>query len=144
MKITPEYHILINIKKENGKILKQVIMSYITEDEEIELDNIAKNSFVKINRGNKTFTITPFDIICYGEVDFHDKKDLLIMNGFKFLNHLSFVGKAIPANYDYETHTASSLTKQMKWTETFQPMILCKYAHGCLNKPKRIVLFNQE
>lgn len=142
MKITPDYHILINIK-DNVKQKKQVIITFLTEEEELELDNIKDIKVIKINRGNRCFEITQNDILCYGLIDLNDENDVNIISRLKFLSHLDVVGKHIFANYDYDNHTCSSPTKKPKWTETFNPLVLFKYGHGCINKPKHVLLFNR-
>ena len=143
MPITPNYRILTNIRNNKDKIIKQIIMTYITEEEELLLDNI-KDNYVNLDRENRTFTIKVNNIFCYGDVDFHNDDDLNTINSFKFLNHLDAVGVKIYSNYDYETHTCSSPNKTLLYTETFQPIDLVKYAHGCLNKPKKLILFSQD
>lgn len=138
MPITPEYRILCN----NGDIGRgcQIVMTYISEHEENQLDNLSDKILV-LERGDKTFNIQMHRVYCYGKVDFNNDDDLNIIENFNFLNHLGAVGVHIYADYDYESHTCSSPTNHYKWTETWSPSHLARYAHGCLNKPERIVLF---
>lgn len=138
MPITPHYHTLINVRS-NGKY-KVVIMSSLSSDEEKDLDN---NDRVTIKRGDKIFNINYKDVYCYGDVDLYSD-DLDVMEEFDFCKHLIGVGKRIYANYDYETHTCSSNCKRAKWTETTNPIDLIIYAHGCLGKPKKIILFKYD
>ena len=134
MPISQNYHILTKFK--SGLKYVQVIMTEISEEEENLIDNLERNVF-KIDRGDRTFSITNNQIYCYGEVNFNSEEDLKTIDNFSFLNHLKETGVPIWVNYNYETHTSD----HPKYTETWSPAELAKYAHGCLNKPKRIILF---
>jgi hypothetical protein len=135
--ITPDYHILTNIR--TNAAIRQIIMTYITEEEEAAID---RGEVVTLNRGNHTYSIRQNCIYCYGEVDFKSDKDLGQINNFNFLNHLGFSGVHIYSNYDYDKHICYSPKRYLLWTETWSPAQLAKMAHGYLGKPKRIVLFN--
>ena len=138
MPITQTYRILCN----NRESLKrhQVIMTHISKEEEHIIDKIV-NAHILLIRGDKQFKITKKQIYCYGEVDFNSEEDLDQIDKFDFLNYLGSRGLAVPSDYDFETHSCYPETKGVKWTETWTPSIITKYAYACLNKPKRIVLF---
>lgn len=142
MPITTTYRILHKTKDSSRKGSKEIVMISINEEEENLLDNI-KDKVIKFTRGNRTFSIKSTNIFCYGEVDFNSKEDLITIDKFKFLGDLIEVGKRIYSNYDYNSHTCTSYNGRLKWTETFSCSNIAKYAHGCLNKPKRIILFYQ-
>lgn len=113
----------------------------INEAEEEEIDNI-DSKVLKFQRGNKTFSVRRNNIYCYGEVDFNDEKTLNEIKDFNFLSYLAEVGVSIYSRYDYATHSCSSPKHCCLWTETWNPAILAKMAHGYLGKPERILLFN--
>ena len=138
--IFPHYHIL-NSNKSSARI-KSTIMIPIDKDEELLIDNINEQTLY-FNRGNRTFSVKMENIYCYGEVDFTDKDTLDKINDFKFLSYLEEVGVHIYSNYNYETHSCSSPKIHCLWTETWNPAVLAKMAHGYLGKPQRILLFNQ-
>ena len=140
LSIFPHYRILNSKKINTGT--KSTVMIPIDEDEELLIDNIDKQT-LHFHRGNRTFSVQMKDIYCYGEVDFTDKDTLDKINDFKFLAHLEEVGVRIYSNYAYETHSCSSPKRCCLWTETWNPAVLAKMAHGYLGKPKRILLFNQ-
>ena len=117
-------------------------MTYITEDEETIIDNL-KDGILKLNRGNRTFSISMKQIHCYGEVNFHNQDDLNTIENFNFLNYLDEVGIHIYSRYNYETHSCSSPKRYLLLTETWSPSELAKMAHGYIGKPQRIILFNQ-
>lgn len=135
MPISMKYHTLSKYK--DGKTMKRIMMTYITEEEEKTIDN--KEDIV-IERGDKTFILKGEHIYVYGHIDFNDKQDCDYINK---INLTSNILKPIPihANYDYVTHCCYSSTKGVKWTEASDSLDVVKYAYGCLAKPKRVVIF---
>lgn len=113
----------------------------ISEQEEKRIDNI-KDSTLKFQRGDMSFSVKMRDIYCYGEVDFTDKEDLNQIDSFDFLDHLGARGIYIWSQYDYKTHSCRTPNKRILWTETWSPSVVAQIAHGCLGKPQRILLFN--
>lgn len=139
MPIFQDYFVLISridtLRKE------QVIMTYITEEEEQQLDN---GKEITLERGSKSFQVHRNNVYCYGEVDFHEgSDDCKQIATFNFLNQLDWKGVVIPSDYHYDFHECHSPLTCYRWTETWEPDTLARYAHGCLNKPKRIVLFKK-
>lgn len=120
---------------------REVVMTFISEEEEKLIDNLKENHIV-IRRGKRIFKVYPNNIYCYGEVDFKNDDDIKQINSFNFITR-DFQGYIIPSNYDYDKHIAySDNRKSYKYTETWNSGIVAKYAHGCLGKPKRIIIFN--
>lgn len=137
MPIFKDYYVLISRKGMNYK--EQIIMTHITEEEEQKLDN---GKEIILKRDNISFHITINNTYCYGEVDFNKgSDDCEQIATFNFLNYLNEKGICIPSDYDYEHHVCNSPINKYRWTETWNPDDLARYAHGCLNKPNRIVLF---
>ena len=139
MPIFQDYYVLTSRTDISRK--EQVIMTYITEEEEQKLDN---NEELILERGEVSFNIQCNNVYCYGEVDFNKgSDDCKKIATFTFLDYLGLKGIALPSDYHYDTHTCHSPFKSYRWYETWSPEILARYAHGCLNKPKRIVLFRR-
>lgn len=117
----------------------KVIMTYITIKEEAALD---KRENISIIRGDKTFDIDIKNIYCYGKIDFRqNSNDMNQMDTFDFLNYLVGSGLHVVSDYDYRNHCCHSPYTFPRWTETFRPSVITQFAHGCLGKPKLIVLF---
>lgn len=116
-----------------------IIISSITEEEELDLDN---NKAITIKRGNKTFNIQPNNIECYGVIDFHNSSDDMdIIADFNWLNHLTFGGVVVPSNYDYERHCVQTPLNIPLVYDTFRPEVVAQYAHGLIGKPERSIIF---
>lgn len=141
MPITKDYRILAcnNAVRSNKQL---IIMTYISEEEEELLD---KGKTLILTRGDKTLKVEINKTYCYGEIDFtNGSDDMETIDNFDFLNYLgSFKGIPIHADYNYETHSCCSPVKGLRWSETFHPSVVAQYAHGCLGKPQRVVLFYQ-
>lgn len=139
MPIFQDYHILVSRTDVNHK--EQVIMTYITEEEEQKLD---ESKELVIERSNIIFKVHHNNIYCYGEVNFKEgSDDCKQIATFNFLDYLGWKGVMIPSDYHYDTHECHSPLTSYRWYETWQPDVLARYAHGCLNKPERIVLFRR-
>ena len=139
MPIFQDYYVLIS--RIDKSYREQVIITYITEEEEQQLD---EGKQLTLERGNASFQVHGNNIYCYGEVDFHEgSDDCKQIATFNFLDYLDWKGVILPSDYHYDTHTCHSPIKSYRWYETWSPEILARYAHGCLNKPERIVLFRR-
>lgn len=115
-----------------------IYLTYITKEEEDKLDNGVD---IHITRGDHNFHIHKNNIYCYGEIDLNpDSEDSEQISSFSFLDYLT-VGVKTPSDYHYDTHECHSPNPHHRWTETFDPAVLVRYAHAALSKPKRIVLF---
>ena len=147
-KVTPMYTVKlmehkdsyqIISKVEKDRIKKFIVMTYLTEDEENQIDN---GKTINIVRNKRKFSIQAKDCLCYGEIDFHlGSDDSKIISNFKWLSHLVFCGVWVPSNYDYDTHTTTSDRKTGRWYDTMRPEVVCRYYHGILGKPKRTLIF---
>lgn len=113
----------------------------ISEQEEKRIDDI-KDSTLKFQRGDTSFSVKMKNIYCYGEVDFTDKEDLNQIDSFDFLDHLGSSGIYIWSQYNYKTHSCKAPNRKLLWTETWRPSVVAQIAHGYLGKPQRILLFN--
>ena len=139
MPIFKEFYILTS--RINSKRKEQVIITYLNEDEEKKLDD---NNQITLKRGKTTFHIHMNNIYCYGEVDLRKgSNDCAQIADFDFLDYLGMKGIVIPSDYDYEHHECHSPLKSYRWTETWRPDVLVRFAHGSINKPKRIILFKR-
>lgn len=140
MPITQNYRILSSNRmttKSNRNYL-----TWITKEEEDKIDNLKDETFV-LERGNRIFKIKKRQIYGYGEIDFNKEEDAKLVEKFKFLDSYVY-GVPFPSNYDYNTHTCLSPKKKPMWTETISPLDIVKYAHASLNKPQRVLIFNQD
>lgn len=134
-----DYHIIDTRKTPRGT--NEIILTYIDEDEESLIDALDKDSII-IKRGNRSFNISQNKIYCYGDVDFNNYEDLKQIDSFNLITR-QFQGFIIPSDYNYDLHVAYSNNKKFyKYTETWQSSKVVKYIHGCLGKPKKILLFN--
>lgn len=137
MPIIKDYQTLICRTESTSKI--SVMMTYITEDEEHELDN---NRPIIIKRGNITFMVNPQTVYCYGEIDFNtNSEDYKTLATFNWLDHLTDRGIGIPANYNYKTHTCVTPLRQYQYYDTVKPEVVAQYLHGVLGKPERTLIF---
>ena len=125
----------------NGYTIRRTIMIPISEQEEKSIDNI-KNSVLKFQRGDISFSVKMNDIYCYGEVDFTNRDDLNQIDSFNFLDYLGATGIHIYSRYDYKTHSCEAPNNMLLWAETWRPSAVAQMAHGYLGKPQRILLFN--
>lgn len=118
-------------------------MAPLNDNQEQDLDT--KDS-VTIKIGKQEIEVDKRDVLAYGDISFDDNSsDVDIIENLNFLDNCSAMkGEVIPANYDYKTHTCKSKLKCYQITETWNPLYVCKYAHGCLGKPKKIIIFNYD
>ena len=122
-------------------IKKTFIMTGINET---EYEKIKSLNELTIVRGDYKFHITPNDVICYGDIDFHEgSEDCEQLDCFDWLDNLGFKGVSIPSRYNYDKHECTSPIKSYLWTETFRNSTLCRYLHGCLGKPQFTLIFRK-
>lgn len=130
------------VSRFDGPTSIHTIMTYLTKEEEVALDN---KETIEITRGFRKFRIAPRDVYCYGEIDFHTgSEDYKELTKLKFLSHLCFCGIWIEANYDYDKHCCYSPIKRKQWYDTTRPEVLSQYTHGILGKPRRCVIFTHK
>lgn len=117
-------------------------MTSITEKEEKLLD---ANKTIQITRGNREFIIEPTNIICYGEIDYsNSSEDLDFIAQLDWYKTNSFCGFIMPSEYNYEDHTVTADIKGGRRFDTTQCDLVAQYAHGCIGKPKRTVIFKND
>lgn len=116
-----------------------VIMTYLTEKEEHDLD---EHIPIEIERGGVKFNIEPDSVLYYGEIDFDSDEDLNLISHANWFNNVLLLGYCLPANYDYDKHCCYSPKKVPLWYDTVRPDFVAQYLHGCLGKPKRSLIFN--
>lgn len=109
-----------------------IVMMPISEKQENALDN---GSEIKL--GSRW--IAAEQIFCYGEMNFDNEDDIQLINNFEWI--IEKKGLVIPANYDYDKHTCEAYDLKIGHHETFDNIKVVKYAHGCLNKPQRSIIF---
>ena len=110
------------------------------EDEQLLDDN--KRILVEIN--GRMVKLTSKDVICYGSIDFtHDSIDMDFIRGLELFMTDSIRGVAIPSRYSYKNHTALGTDRGILYYDTVRFDVILKYKHGCLGKPKKIVLWKE-
>ena len=116
----------------------------ITGISELECKKLKALNNLNIVRGNCKFHITPDDVLCYGDIDFHEgSDDCKELDTFNWLEHLGAKGVGIPSRYNYDRHECSSPMNKYLITETFRNSTLCRYLHGCLGKPQFTLIFRE-
>lgn len=139
MPVDHSYKVII--ANDNRSYKELYIMTGINE---LEYKKLANLNDLIINRGNCRFHIAPDDVLCYGDIDFHNgSEDCETLDTFNILNNLTFKGIPIPSRYNYDKHECTSDKKFYKVTETFKVSVLCRYLHGCLGKPKYTLIFRE-
>ena len=130
------------ISAHNDKNIKEIfIITGISED---EYHKLKKAENLNIVRGNAKFNITPGDILCFGDIDFHEgSDDCKELDTFNWLEHLGTRGVGIPSKYNYDKHECTSPISKCLITETFRNSTLCRYLHGCLGKPQYTLIFRE-
>ena len=139
MPIDPTYKVISTRK--NAVIKELFIMTGISEFECNELKSL---NDLDIVRGDFKFHITPDDVVCYGDIDFHEgSEDCDQLDTFNWLDDLGIKGVSIPSRYNYDKHECISPNKSYLWTETFRNSTICRYLHGCLGKPEYTLIFRE-
>ena len=124
-----------------GNVKELFIMTGINE---LECKKLKALNDLNIVRGDSKFHITPDDILCYGDIDFHEgSEDCDQLDTFNWLDDLGIKGISIPSRYNYDKHECTSRSKFYLWTETFRNSTLCRYLHGCLGKPQYTLIFRE-
>ena len=116
----------------------------ITGIDENEYNKLKKLRTIYIMRGNCMFEVAPDDVLCYGDIDFHEgSDDCKELDTFNWLDNLGIRGIGIPSRYNYNKHECSSPINKYLITETFRNSTLCRYLHGCLGKPQYTLIFRE-
>ena len=139
MPIDPTYKV---ISVHNSPVAKELFI--ITGISELEHKKLKSLNDLHIIRGNAEFHVTPDDVLCYGDIDFHEgSDDCKELDTFNWLEHLGAKGVGIPSRYNYDMHECSSPINRYLITETFRNSTLCRYLHGCLGKPQFTLIFRE-
>lgn len=139
MPVDPTYKVISVHNNFNVKEL--FIITGISELEHKKLKNL---NDLHIVRGNCEFYITPDNVLCFGDIDFHEGSDDCIeLDTFNLLEHLGAKGIGIPSRYNYNNHECTSPINKYLITETFRNSTLCRYLHGCLGKPQYTLIFRE-
>ena len=118
-----------------------VIMIPISENEEAVLDK----GLLVTTRDGFTFTINKSNVICYGEIDFHNNSDDFdIIQGMNWLDHLDALGICVPSDYNYEEHCCYSPINSYRYYDTTNPAVVAQYIHARLGKPQRCCIFKEK
>lgn len=142
MPIDPTYKIISVHNNPTSKYL--FIITGITQREYEKIKRLNEDTSITIIRGNAEFKVGADDILCYGEIDFHEgSEDSKQLDTFNWLEHLVSKGIGIPSKYNYDKHECSSPIKSYLYTETFRNSVLCRYLHGCLGKPEYTLIFRE-
>ena len=116
----------------------------ITGISELEHKKLKNLNDLHIIRGNCEFHITPDNVLCFGDIDFHEgSDDCKELDTFNLLEHLGAKGIGIPSRYNYNKHECTSPINKYLITETFRNSTLCRYLHGCLGKPQYTLIFRE-
>ena len=135
-----DYFLLICLIRANS--VKHLILSYLTESEEKDLDN---DGLVILKRPpHKDILVDIKNVFCYGIVDFNKgSEDYEHISSIRALDTLTDLGISLPSRYDYNTHSADALSGRILHYDTFDFGEICQYAHGFLGKPERCILFEK-
>lgn len=109
-------------------------MSYLTQDEEDEID---EGNTIILRRGSCTFCVSKNNIFAYGAIDYDDDDDLDIIADKTWFDTGSMFGVKVAANYDYNTNKMEI----KRWYDTTDPVAICRFKHGQLGKPERSIIF---
>ncbi len=139
MPVDPTYKVISVQNNLSGKEI--FIITGISELEHKKLKNL---NDLHIIRGNCEFHITPDNVLCFGDIDFHEgSDDCKELDTFNLLEHLGAKGIGIPSRYNYNNHECTSPINKYLITETFRNSTLCRYLHGCLGKPQYTLIFRE-
>lgn len=139
--ICNDYYLIHAFKNGRNNSVR-IYLTSIDDTEELKLD---RHKEITITRNDKKFTISPEQVYCYGNVDFHKgSRDFTELSHFHLFPNLFYGGKIVYSNYNYENHTCESPNNYPLVYDTFNPAILLQYAHGYLRKPEKVVLFKIE
>ena len=118
----------------------RVVLIGITEEQEQKLD-AGESLFIETDRDN--FHVNPQLCYAYGKLDLspnsEDIKTMIEANWFQSF----FVNIRMFSNYDYKTHSVTSDIPGGRWFETCNMNEYLPYLHGCIGKPKRVLIFKE-
>jgi hypothetical protein len=113
----------------------------LSEKEEAALDK----EFLVTKKSGFRFTIDKSNVICYGEIDFHDDSDdFNVIQGMNWLDYIGALGVCVPSDYNYDEHCCNSPNNKVRYYDTTNPAIIAQYVHGVLGKPKLCCIFKEK
>lgn len=120
-------------------MIKDIIMTHISEEEEKALDD---GKDIMIRRGKLRVKVPKDKVYAYGEIDFKTgSEDYETLEGMNWLNTMELCGVHILSNYDYKNNIARSDIRGGRWYDTTNVAQVCQFKHGQLGKPKRTIIF---
>lgn len=123
------------------RVVHKILMAPITEQQEFHLDN---NDSITIVINNEERTIEKKKVFFYGNIDFSaDSDDLAVIENMNLIPRDSMRGVCIPSKYSYKNHTAVGNYIGPYWYDTTRTDLLLKFKHGCLGKPERIIVWQE-
>lgn len=120
-------------------------MSYITDE---ELYNLKEFEAIEINRNDFKFPVKLNDCLFLGkDVDFStNSEDYNDVDDIMLFNDKDIKGIDVPCHYDYKTHsvieeiTEECYKPKVKYINSFNVGKIIQYIHGCLSKPKNVII----
>lgn len=132
--------VIVHWRKIDKKIRK-ILMAPITEEQEQLLD---EGNFIEIITHCKGYVLSNKDVIVYGVIDFSEGSlDMDFIYSLNWCADDYFKGMCIPSRYNYNKHTALGNDKGLLYYDTIRCDTILKYKHGCLGKPKRVVIWKE-
>lgn len=131
---------VVFIARPNENNCVQIVMIGISEEQEKKLIN-NENVVIETDRG--IFNISPDLCYTYGELDLSpNSPDIIKLYEGNPFNNLN-IRISVPAEYEYENHCIVSSIRGGSWYNTSNIKDYLPYLHGCIGKPKRIVIFKE-
>lgn len=136
-----QLHTIISYN-ESKYFRKSILMTFITEEEEEQLD---AGEIVVIERDGHKIPLTKQNVQCYGIVDLStNSDDFWDIADFGWFSHLTNMGVQIPARYNYKGNYCYAVDGKILYYDTFRPELVVQYLHGLAGKPERIVIFKKK
>lgn len=122
----------------------KVVLAKLTKAEEDEIDNYYKTHGVYLYTKNGKFVAKDKNIISYGELNINSKEDINFIRDKHLMDSIQDI--YIPLGYDYNTNQIVYDIKDGKYYKNRligDPLEWFKYKHGCIGKPKRIIIYKK-
>lgn len=122
-----------------------ILMTYITDE---EISNLKEFDAIELQRNNFKFPIKLDDcLFLRTNVDFStNSENYNAVKTIEIFSNKDNKGIDIPCHYDYKTHSVSEeITEycykpKVKYVNSFNLAKIVQYIHGCLGKPKNVVI----
>ena len=132
-------YVYLTCHTNNSPFMKKIIMAPITQEIEYKIDDGCN---INLKLGNHSFYITKDKILTYGDIDVESDDDLDLIDHINF-NIDPFAGFAIPADYDFETHSVKMTRSGIRYYQTWDVEKVFKYKYAELGKPDKIIIFKK-